>query len=77
MDAKFKLCLFWPFRRFCHLISELFYSDTLINMPKETIASLKQQDQSLKQQVDALYKEVKSLKETFAATEAVNESNSH
>ena len=46
-------------------------------MPKETIASLKQQDQSLKQQVDALYKKVKSLKETFAATEAVNESNSH
>ena len=34
-------------------------------MPKETIASLKQQDQSLKQQVDALYKEVKSLKENL------------
>ena len=46
-------------------------------MPKETIASLKQQDQSLKQQVDALCKEVKSLKEMFAATEAVNESNSY
>ena len=42
-------------------------------MPKETIASLKQQNQSLKQQVDALCKEVKSLKESFAATEAVNE----
>ena len=42
-------------------------------MPKETIASLKQQNQSLEQQVDALCKEVKSLKESFAATEAVNE----
>ena len=42
-------------------------------MPKETIAFLKQQNQSLKQQVDALCKEVKSLKESFAATEAVNE----
>ena len=42
-------------------------------MPKETIASFKQQNQSLKQQVDALCKEVKSLKESFAATEAVNE----
>ena len=46
-------------------------------MPKETIASRNQQDQSLKQQVDAVCKEVKSLKETFAAKEAVNESNSH
>ena len=42
-------------------------------MPKETIASLKQQNQLLKQQVDALCKEVKSLKESFAAMEAVNE----
>ena len=42
-------------------------------MPKETIASLKQQNQSLEQQVDALCKEVKSFKESFAATEAVNE----
>ena len=42
-------------------------------MPKETIASLKQQNQSLEQQVDALCKEVKSLTESFAATEAVNE----
>ena len=42
-------------------------------MPKETIASLKQQNQSLKQQVDALCKEVKSLKESFAVTEAVNQ----
>ena len=42
-------------------------------MPKETIASLKQQNQLLKQQVVALCKEVKSLKESFAATEAVNE----
>ena len=42
-------------------------------MPKDTIASFKQQNQSLKQQVDALCKEVKSLKESFAATEAVNE----
>ena len=42
-------------------------------MPKETIASLKQQNQSLKQQVDALCKEVKALKGSFATTEAVNE----
>ena len=42
-------------------------------MPRETIASLKQQNQSIKQQVDILCKEVKSLKESFAATEAVNE----
>ena len=42
-------------------------------MPKETITSLKQQNQSLKQQVDALCQDVKSLKESFAATEAVNE----
>ena len=44
-------------------------------MPKVTVASLKQQNQSLKEQVDALCKEVKSLKETFAATDgAVNDS---
>ena len=40
-------------------------------MPKETIASLKQQNQSLKQQVDALCKAVKSLKESFAATRSL------
>ena len=44
-------------------------------MPKVTVASLKQQNQSLKEQVDALYKEVKSLKETLTATDdAVNNS---
>jgi len=43
-------------------------------MPKETVASLKQQNQSLKEQVDALCKEVKSLKEKFATEGAAADS---
>ena len=54
-------------------------------MPKESVTSLKQQNQDLKDKVDALWKEIKQLKEkvrvdsaiTFGAEAAVTSGNSN
>ena len=49
-------------------------------MTRETITSLKQENQALKEQIDALFKEVKSLKEkcqTEGTTQASGDNSSN
>ena len=49
-------------------------------MPRESVTSLKQEDQALKEQLDALFKEVKSLKDkckTEETTQASGDNSSN